>query len=340
MAACSSVARRCQAFDGHQDRQVRARRRRRSHQAIGRDRQRRPTPRTRSLSSSAASSRTFRRTYTSPAVRRDRRSGRPFMRPAARDRQPKRPASVQRPRADRGGRRSGELLRGGAGLRSFPAHRPGADRWPSRRHLRPTPLSGRGDRRAGADKQTRWADTCNLFGLPIVYFVDVPGLMIGPEGERTGVLRRGYARRPGDHRAHGAGVHGPCAPGVRPRGAGHQATRRATACGSPGQPRSGATCPCQPASRPSSAPRSPAAEDPIAKRKEVTESFAAQMSMWRTVKKFGVEEVIDPRETRIVLARLVKVRDEGDRPGAQARSAGPSVTKRGARPARERAGRR
>ena len=42
-----------------------------------------------------------------------------------------------------------------------------------------------------ADKQTRWADTCDLFGLPIIYFVDVPGLMIGPEGERSGVLRRG-----------------------------------------------------------------------------------------------------------------------------------------------------
>ena len=30
------------------------------------------------------------------------------------------------------------------------------------------------------------------------------------------------------------------------------------------------------------------------------------MSMWRTVEKFGVEEAIDPRETRLVLARLVE----------------------------------
>ena len=47
----------------------------------------------------------------------------------------------------------------------------------------------------------------------------------------------------------------------------------------------------------------------------VTESFAAQMSMWRTVKKFGVEEVIDPRETRAVLARLVRVATRAIDPG-------------------------
>jgi acetyl-CoA carboxylase carboxyltransferase component len=50
-------------------------------------------------------------------------------------------------------------------------------------------------------------------------------------------------------------------------------------------------------------------------RKEVTESFAAQMSMWRTVKKFGVEEVIDARETRSVLTRLVKVATKAIEPG-------------------------
>jgi hypothetical protein len=37
--------------------------------------------------------------------------------------------------------------------------------------------------------------------------------------------------------------------------------------------------------------------------------------MWRTVKKFGVEEVIDPRETRTVLARLVKVATKAIDPG-------------------------
>src|SRR5207237_7033897 len=32
-----------------------------------------------------------------------------------------------------------------------------------------------------ADKQVRFMEICDQFGLPIVYFVDVPGLMVGPE---------------------------------------------------------------------------------------------------------------------------------------------------------------
>ncbi len=74
-----------------------------------------------------------------------------------------------------------------------------------------------------------------------------------------------------------------------------------------------------------------AAEDPVAKRKEVTESFAAQMSMWRTVKKFGVEEVIDPRETRAVLGAPRQGGCEGDRAGTDPRPSGSSVTAPGLR---------
>jgi acetyl-CoA carboxylase carboxyltransferase component len=58
-----------------------------------------------------------------------------------------------------------------------------------------------------------------------------------------------------------------------------------------------------------------AAEDPAAKRREIEETFVAQNSMWLTVERFGVEEVIDPRETRAVVAELVKLASGAVSPG-------------------------
>jgi acetyl-CoA carboxylase carboxyltransferase component len=42
-----------------------------------------------------------------------------------------------------------------------------------------------------AEKQVHFMEICDQFGLPMIYFVDVPGLMVGPDAERNGVLRRG-----------------------------------------------------------------------------------------------------------------------------------------------------
>ena len=41
----------------------------------------------------------------------------------------------------------------------------------------------------GADKAARHMGVCNAFGLPIVMFCDTPGIMVGPEAERTGLVR-------------------------------------------------------------------------------------------------------------------------------------------------------
>jgi acetyl-CoA carboxylase carboxyltransferase component len=165
-----------------------------------------------------------------------------------------------------------------------------------------------------ADKQTRWAETCDLFGLPIVYFVDVPGLMIGPEGERTGVLRRGTRAVQAVARARVPvfTVHVRRAYGLAAQGTSNQnghSMRLAWPTGQWGD------MPVPAGVEAEYGAEIRAAVDPVAKRKEVTESFAAQMSMWRTVKKFGVEEVIDPRETRSVLARLVNVAVKAIDPG-------------------------
>src|SRR5690606_29094722 len=37
---------------------------------------------------------------------------------------------------------------------------------------------------AAAQKQVRFVRTCDRFHLPLIFFVDVPGFMVGPDSER------------------------------------------------------------------------------------------------------------------------------------------------------------
>jgi acetyl-CoA carboxylase carboxyltransferase component len=41
----------------------------------------------------------------------------------------------------------------------------------------------------GADKAARFLQLCEAFGLPVVSLVDTPGIMVGPEAERTALVR-------------------------------------------------------------------------------------------------------------------------------------------------------
>lgn len=42
----------------------------------------------------------------------------------------------------------------------------------------------------GSDKAARFMQLCDAFGLPIVSLVDTPGFMVGPDSERTAMVRR------------------------------------------------------------------------------------------------------------------------------------------------------
>ncbi len=42
---------------------------------------------------------------------------------------------------------------------------------------------------AGADKAARFMQLCDAFGLPVLSLVDTPGMMVGPEAEATGLVR-------------------------------------------------------------------------------------------------------------------------------------------------------
>jgi acetyl-CoA carboxylase carboxyltransferase component len=41
----------------------------------------------------------------------------------------------------------------------------------------------------GADKAARFLQLCDSYGLPVLFLCDTPGFMVGPEAERTGLVR-------------------------------------------------------------------------------------------------------------------------------------------------------
>jgi len=155
-----------------------------------------------------------------------------------------------------------------------------------------------------SDKQVRFVELCDAFHVPLVYFVDVPGFMIGPEAERSGVLRRGSRALQAIHRATVPvyTVQLRRSFGLAGQGTGsanRRSLRLAWPTGTWGD------LPVTSGIEAEFRAEIEAADDPAAKRREIMERFEKQASMWRTVEKFGVEDVIDPRETREVLARLL-----------------------------------
>ena len=69
-----------------------------------------------------------------------------------------------------------------------------------------------------------------------------------------------------------------------------------------------------------------AAPDPAARTRELEDELRAYASPFRTAEAFGVEDIIDPRDTRAVLGRLVEAAQVG-----LATSVGPKL-KPGSRP--------
>ncbi len=159
--------------------------------------------------------------------------------------------------------------------------------------------------RDGSDKQTHFIELCNYFHIPIVYLVDVPGFMIGRQAEREGTLRSG----------------------MRAIWVGLQATvpqmtiiirkcygMAGMATGNPnrlnyriGWP-SGewGSIPIEGGVDAAYRREIANAPDPAAKREEIEADLRSLRSVFRTAETFGIEELIDPRETRSYLQAFVE----------------------------------
>ena len=79
-----------------------------------------------------------------------------------------------------------------------------------------------------ADKGTRFIQTCDAFGIPLLFLADVPGFMVGTAVERQGIIRHGAkmisavsdATVPKIcvvvRKAYGAGLYAMAGPGFEP----------------------------------------------------------------------------------------------------------------------------
>ena len=154
----------------------------------------------------------------------------------------------------------------------------------------------------GADAVIRLADMCSTFHLPIVTFTDQPGLLIGSRAEQRATIRHGVraissvyqATVPGAEiivrRVFGAGLTNrhrvirrwawPSADwGSLPVEGGIEAAYRADL---------------------------ERADDPAALLADIRARLDAVRSPLRTAERFGIEEIIDPRESRPLLCDWVR----------------------------------
>ena len=156
----------------------------------------------------------------------------------------------------------------------------------------------------GARKQTHFIDLCDCFHIPLVFLVDVPGFMVGRQAEAAATLREGMrsvyvglqATVPvytvvirkcygmagmgaTDKNGLDLKIAWPSAEwGSLPIEGGVAAAFRKDIEGAP---------------------------DPKAREQEIEAELRALASPFRTAEAFGVEEIVDPRETRPYLCRFI-----------------------------------
>lgn len=155
-----------------------------------------------------------------------------------------------------------------------------------------------------ARKQTHFVELCDCFHIPLIFFVDVPGFMVGKDAEAAATLREGMrsvyvglqATVPiytvvirkcygmagmgtTDKNGLDLKIAWPSAEwGSLPIEGGVAAAFRKDIAG---------------------------ADDPKAREREIEAQLRSLASPFRTAEAFGVEEIIDPRETRPYLCRFI-----------------------------------
>ena len=156
-----------------------------------------------------------------------------------------------------------------------------------------------------ADKMIRLIDMCDTFHLPIVYLVDNPGFLIGAEAEKQGTLRHGgrwifsvyqttvpwcsiIMRRVFGVAGAAHGNHT------------HLNLRYAWPSGEWG------SLPIEGGVQAAYRRQIEAAEDPDAFRAEIEKNLSKVTSPFRTAEIFGIEEIIDPRDTRPLLCEWIE----------------------------------
>ncbi len=156
-----------------------------------------------------------------------------------------------------------------------------------------------------AEKLTRFVDLCDTFRLPVVNFVDNPGFLVGVEAERRGTIRKGVRALAAVYQATVPWCSVIVRKAFGVAGAGHTNHTRgnlrfAWPSGEWG------SLPIEGGVEAAYRRQIEAAPDPDALRRELEEKLVSLRSPILTAEAFGVEEIIDPRETRPLLVDWVR----------------------------------
>jgi len=156
----------------------------------------------------------------------------------------------------------------------------------------------------GARKQTHFIELCDCFHIPIVFLVDVPGFMVGREAEAAATLREGmrsvYVGLQASVPMYTVVIrkcYGMAGMGATDKnGLDFKIAWPSAEWGS---------LPIEGGVAAAFRREIAGADDPSAREREIEEELRAVASPFRTAEAFGVEEIIDPRETRPYLCRFI-----------------------------------
>lgn len=159
---------------------------------------------------------------------------------------------------------------------------------------------------SASEKMMRFVDLCDTFHLPVVNLVDNPGFLIGTEAEQEGTVRLGSRALMAVYQATVPWVSIIIRRCYGVAGAGHGKTdglnlRYAWPSADWG------SLPIEGGVQAAYRRDIEAAVDPSARRKELEDMLEQYRSPLRTAEAFGIEEVIDPRDTRPLLCDWVKL---------------------------------
>lgn len=157
---------------------------------------------------------------------------------------------------------------------------------------------------AASDKMTRFCDLADTFHIPAVNFVDQPGFVIGVEAERAGTIRHGARALAAVYQATVPWVSIIVRKVFGVAGAAHGNAQRlnlryAWPSGDWG------SLPLEGGIEAAYRRVIEESDDPDRTRAEILEKLEAMRSPLRTAEAFGIEEIIDPRDTRPILCEWV-----------------------------------
>lgn len=164
---------------------------------------------------------------------------------------------------------------------------------------------GGGMTASSAEKMIRFVDMCDTFHLPVVHFVDQPGVVVGPEAEKRGTIR--YALRSlqaiEQSSVPWAGIIIRRAYGVAGSSYGRLGGLNLRYAWPSAQ---WGSLPIEGGVRAAYKREIESADDPEKKVRELESYYDKFQSPFRTAERFGILDLIDPRDTRSLLCDWVE----------------------------------